>query len=75
MLANTFCHIPGVGTTVEQQLWNAGFHQHQQVLDADNLNLPIDHGTLKEHCHSSHQALKQGNSIFYENLPPKKMDV
>jgi len=73
MLANTFCHIPGVGTTVEQKLWNAGFHQHQHVLDADNLNLPIDQGTLKEHCHSSHQALKQGNSqYFMKYLPPKE---
>ena len=43
------------------------------MLDADNLHLPIDHGTLKEHCHSSHQALKQGNSqYFMKYLPPKE---
>ena len=73
MLANSFCHFPGIGPSEEQNLWDAGVHHHKQVLEVDNLPIAISLEAFKSHCHVSQQALEQGNSqYFMQHLPSQE---
>ncbi len=72
MLKQTFLHIPGVGHTVEQRLWKAGFHSWDHFLerrtDASSPRHLIN--LLDGHVQRSQESLARGDAAYFEKLLP-----
>jgi uncharacterized protein len=73
MITNTFCHIPGIGTRTEQQLWERGIHSWDDFDTSEGRRLPIGRERIRSARHYLDQSLArlQDNDPHYfgELLP------
>lgn len=71
MLKNTFCHIPGISLTAEQQLWSAGIHSWEAAIETKRARLPrTSSASLAKHIKESFAQLGRGNPHhFAASLP------
>jgi len=74
MIANTFCHIPGIGEATERRLWSSG------VLSWDDCfagtRLPLSQARqqwLKKHLEESRTRLAAGDPGFFARLLPPRL--
>lgn len=70
MLQNTFCHIPGIGSTTENRLWAAGITSWEKWLEPSPVKLP--NSSKIEICNLLEQsidALSDNPAFFTERLP------
>jgi uncharacterized protein YprB with RNaseH-like and TPR domain len=72
MLANTFCHIRGIGPVTEQQLWSAGVSTWEAALQHERLALsPAKTAHFRRSVLESVAHLdKQDARFFFTRLPP-----
>ena len=71
MLANTFCHIYGIGYVTEQRIWRAGFTDWKKFLEAvDNDALPhwIKDEFIEEIKRSQTQLKAKNHHYFRDRL-------
>ena len=70
MLQNTFCHIPGIGSKTERDLWSAGCRSWRAITDGKRLPLsPGKAELLRRGVRESAAHLAGGNcDYFYEHL-------
>jgi len=71
MLAHTFCHIPGIGPTTEQTLWQQGIHTWEDALQSATLRgavRPRVRALLQQYLPDSHRALQDGNAAYFARL-------
>lgn len=73
MIKNTFVHAPGIGPSLEKQLWRAGIASWQDFLDAGPLHLPFGarkRDALRDHIDRSIDHLENNDPHFFaESLP------
>ena len=74
MLENTFCHVPGIGPTVERRLWSVGVRSWSEAQCAESLPLSATKAqTLRDHLAASATHLADDNPhYFYDLLPPRE---
>lgn len=73
MLTSTFLHAQSIGLTTERRLWDAGFHNWQDVLDAEPDALPltaVQRGLLLETLAESQKALDEGDYRYFARMLP-----
>ncbi len=71
MLANTFCHIDGIGTGTEQRLWNAGIHDWGMLEGSSQIPLSKKKLALaRPLLAESAEHLKNNNPFFFSNRLP-----
>lgn len=71
MLKNTFCHIPGISQTTEQQLWSAGIHSWEAAIETERARLPrTSSATLARHIKESIAHLERGDPHHFANALP-----
>ncbi|MBW2344363.1 MAG: ribonuclease H-like domain-containing protein [Deltaproteobacteria bacterium] len=66
MLKNTFCHLPGIGTITESEMWEAGIHAWE---DAERTNRWLTEDRLTLLTQSIRQLDKGNPNYFTELLP------
>lgn len=73
MITNTFCHIPGIGTRTERQLWKNGVLSWKD-LSGDGLDVlgPGRRNQLKRYCEESDDSLKNRNPAYFADRLPSK---
>lgn len=73
MLRNTFSHIPGIGTRMEEKLWESGLLSWNDCLATPATGFPCGRRTaerLLEEVRASERELENGNALhFAERLP------
>ena len=71
MLEHTFLHIPGIGPTTEQTLWQQGIHTWDAALqfaDSGCSVRPRTRTLLQQYLPDSHRALRDGNAAYFTRL-------
>jgi uncharacterized protein YprB with RNaseH-like and TPR domain len=69
MLANTFCHIPGIGRKTETRLWSSGILSWDAALSQPEPTCCLRPSWV-EHLHESRsQHALRNPAYFYEQLP------
>ncbi len=70
MLTHSFIHLPGIGVTTEEKLWQAGIHRWSHWSDAPPLRLPNSSlPQLSSLLERSLVELKNGPDFFSRRLP------
>lgn len=70
MLQNTFCHIPGIGTTTEQRLWAVGVTSWDKWREPAPVRLPNSSRTeVLNLLAASGEALADNPAFFASRLP------
>lgn len=71
MLRNTFCHIPRITPSVEQDIWDAGIHTWDQALRRGPQALPCRAATeATRHLTLSQKKLDHGDPSFFADTLP-----
>jgi len=73
MLRSTFCHIPGVGLRIEQQLWDLGIRSWEDFGAFENPSLPVGKHRIRLLSHYLNQStarLENHDPGFFANLLP-----
>ena len=74
MLTSTFCHIPGIGTTTEYRLWDAGFHCWDDIIRSDSIRLsPARLRSARYFIEQSIGHLEDNNPRYFANLLPSSL--
>jgi uncharacterized protein YprB with RNaseH-like and TPR domain len=71
MLEHTFCHIPGIGPTTEQALWQQGirtWEDARQLADPGGAVRPRTRALLQHALPDSRRALQDGNAAYFARL-------
>lgn len=74
MLRNTFCHLPRVGETTEENLWKQGIRTWTDFIRADDIH---GIGTKKKpyfdrRLKHAQQALLEGDANYFTQLPSQQ---
>jgi len=71
MLTATFCHIPGIGYTTEEELWSAGFHSWRAALSPKSVKAAgqVRRSWLRHLRESVDRYDKKDISYFARTLP------
>ena len=76
MLEHTFCHLPGIGSKSEEQLWSRGICSWSDLLQASSSEIPLRqkrYNNAKESVRLSQKHLEAVNpSYFYKHLPSQE---
>jgi len=73
MLENTFCHVPGIGPSVERKLWSAGVRSWQEAQCAESLPLSARKAqTLLDHLAASATHLADNHPHYFYDLLPSR---
>ena len=71
MLKHTFIHLPGVGGSTEQRLWNRGILDWDTFAESHRTGLsPKRSETVRAHLDKSRQHLQNGNPRYFADLLP-----
>lgn len=71
MLVNTFIHIPGIGPSTEQKLWEANILSWENCDRLPDFNLSqAKIATLKTFIAESNKQLENGNPNYFEAMLP-----
>jgi len=72
MLKNTYIHIPGIGSTIEQRIWKSGIKGWEDYLkNHDIIRLPrAKKRTLLSGVEESIEQLSAGNHLFFATRLP-----
>jgi uncharacterized protein YprB with RNaseH-like and TPR domain len=70
MLYNTFLHIPGVGSKIEQQIWNAGILSWTDWQEPFPAAIPDSKKQLISFHLNKYSTQETGTPDFYANLLP-----
>ncbi|MFQ5965733.1 MAG: ribonuclease H-like domain-containing protein [Candidatus Scalinduaceae bacterium] len=69
MLKNTFLHIPGICTRLEQHLWNSGVHSWDAFMEMHTIPLPQKEiSSSKGYVKQSFKHLENNNPNFFAEL-------
>jgi uncharacterized protein YprB with RNaseH-like and TPR domain len=71
MLQNTFCHIPGIGTKSENDLWNRGIRSWDDIARANSVkSLATRYYLLRSRVRESIACLKGGDVGYFADALP-----
>lgn len=68
MIKNTFCHVPGIASRTEQQLWSMGIHCWESLSASQAGSLPFGArkaASVRLHIEHSIEALEEGDISFF----------
>ena len=72
MLKNTFCHLPGVSATREQQLWAMGLHSWNDAAVKEWAGKSRHADKLREEVARSQDRLRAGDAGYFRDRLPSK---
>jgi uncharacterized protein YprB with RNaseH-like and TPR domain len=71
MLTSTFCHIPGIGTRIEEKLWEEGIRTWDDCVEIGAGVLGAARArSVEEHLYLSREALDESNVRFFAGSLP-----
>lgn len=73
MLKQTFCHLPGVSSRLERELWTMGVHSWEDLAEAEEAQLTwARRQMLQQHLAESKSRLDCGDAGFFASSLPSK---
>jgi uncharacterized protein YprB with RNaseH-like and TPR domain len=74
VLTHSFCHIPGISSTVEAKLWDAGVRGWDHLGDLPSLPIsPLQRERLSDGVQESRHRLELGDAAWFaDGLPSKQ---
>ncbi|MDD9994477.1 MAG: exonuclease, partial [Dehalococcoidia bacterium] len=75
MLSSTFIHLPGVGETIEEEIWRSGITSWSEFISSPGLpaRVEVRRGELCELLHECQERLASGDAAYFDRmLPPSE---
>jgi uncharacterized protein YprB with RNaseH-like and TPR domain len=75
MLRSTFCHLPGIGETIERNLWSAGVTSWDTAVEPDAVRLPRRlKKSWADHLRRSIENYERRDLVYFaETLPTNQL--